>query len=222
MTKFPPTCLVRRLFLLQSMLMGLTLYSGGCARLPIRQGIHRMDSPLLVNGHPVGPEAVIQPGHTVTTGNTGQTVLVIGTDAFLLGATTTVLFHPTTVAATTPKTGPITTVTGFTLQAGRILSVFGTGPKTLKVPSAVIGIRGTGLFLQVETNQDYMCLCYGEADIRMNTNPSIPIHQTAKHHDVPSLLTKDGQIRKVSMDNHTDEELIMLEFLVGREPPFSY
>ena len=43
------------------------------------------------------------------------------------------------------------------------------------------------------------------------------------HHESPLLLTEsDGVVRAEPgpFRNHTDAELIMLEALVGREPPF--
>ena len=220
----------RRLFLLQSMLLGLTLCSGGCAPLPpIRQGIHRLDGELQVDGHPEGLEAVIKPNSTVSTGSSGHAVLVMGEDAFLLGEKTKVTFHPDpasskrpTVISSEKKAVPsqIRRTIGFTLHAGKILSVFGAGAKTLKVPTAVIGIRGTGLFLQVHSDHDYMCLCYGRADIRMNADPSVREELKTQHHESPRALTADAQIHVAPMLNHTDEELYMLEALVNRKPAF--
>ncbi|MBF0462274.1 MAG: hypothetical protein HQL87_12860 [Magnetococcales bacterium] len=211
----------RRLFILQGVIFCLTLGYMGCVPLPIRQGVHRMDGELLVDGQPVGPEAIIRPGDTVVTGSGGQTVLVMEENAFLLGEQTTVTFHADPdppVAQTAAR--HVSGLTGFSLQRGRILSVFGPGPKLLKVPSAVIGIRGTGIFLQVEPAQDYVCLCYGEAEIRMNADLAVSEVIHTRHHESPRFLSGDGTIRKAPMLHHTDEELFMLEALVNRRPPF--
>ena len=43
------------------------------------------------------------------------------------------------------------------------------------------------------------------------------------HHEQPLLLREDGGIMRAEpgpFRNHTDDELVMLESLVGREPPF--
>ena len=43
------------------------------------------------------------------------------------------------------------------------------------------------------------------------------------HHESPLQLTESGgamQSRPGGFKNHTDAELVMLEALVGREPPF--
>ncbi|MBF0340188.1 MAG: hypothetical protein HQL95_04400 [Magnetococcales bacterium] len=212
----------RRLFLLQGLLLGLTLCNGGCVSPKIRQGIHRMEGELQVDGQSVGTEAIVRPGNTVATGSGGQTVLVMEEDAFLLGAGTTVSFHPKSPSVATTQTVHVhpPDTAGFTLHAGKILSVFGSGSRTLKVPSAVIGIRGTGIFLQVEPTQDYVCLCYGRADIRMNADPLVGESLETQHHESPRYLAPEGLIRKAPMLNHTDEELFMLEALVNRQPPF--
>ncbi|MBF0439341.1 MAG: hypothetical protein HQL93_09495, partial [Magnetococcales bacterium] len=159
MSQFAPH---RRHFLLQSMLLGLTLRNGWSASGPIRQGIHQLDGPLLVDGQSADSKTPIRPGQSVATGPEGRLVLVFGQDAFLLGAKTSVDFH----AASTPAA-----ITGFTVNSGKILSVFGKGPKLLKLPTTTIGIRGTGIFLQVEPQRDYMCLCYGEVELRMKDTP---------------------------------------------------
>jgi hypothetical protein len=43
------------------------------------------------------------------------------------------------------------------------------------------------------------------------------------HHEQPLLLRDDGGVMRVETGpflNHSDAELVMLEALVGREPPF--
>ncbi|MEO5339330.1 MAG: hypothetical protein H7837_02260 [Magnetococcus sp. MYC-9] len=218
----------RRLFLLQSLLLGLALGGGGCVPMPVRQGVHRLEGELRVDGQVAGPETLVRPGNTVTTGAAAQTVLVIGEDAFLLGGKTTVAFHPAPSSPPAPAAAPVASsaavkaqgVMGFTLQTGRILSVFASGARTLKVPSAVIGVRGTGLFLQVEPERDYVCLCYGQAEIRMNDDPGMREFLQTRHHESPRFLAAGTPIREAPMLNHTDAELTMLEALVGRQPPF--
>lgn len=168
-------------------------------------------------------------------------MVVIGQDAFLLHKNTTVTFAPLEPTpeptqepevASKPKKAPQPTkptplnkITGFTLRSGMMLSVFGTGPKLIKLPTATIGIRGTGIFVQAAApppqQQDYMCLCYGIADIRIHSNPKIQATITAQHHDVAYFLSAEAQMKTAPMLNHTDDELIMLEALVNRTPPFS-
>ena len=44
-----------------------------------------------------------------------------------------------------------------------------------------------------------------------------------KHHDEPRYVYATGEtmIAQATMQNHADAELVMLDWLVGREPPFS-
>ena len=91
----------------------------------------------------------------------------------------------------------------------------------MKAANATIGIRGTGAYFEVDGKEVYFCLCYGEAVV---SGPNMPDKTVVtRHHEQPLLLVegsaamaaKPGPVR-----NHTDDELVMLEKLVGREPPF--
>ncbi|MBF0178894.1 MAG: hypothetical protein HQM03_02580 [Magnetococcales bacterium] len=193
-------------------MFGLTLCmgAGGCAKKPLRQEIHQLEGALTVDERPAGPETIIRPGQTVATSGQGRVTVVMGEDAFLIGPNTRVSFQP--ADARRPMSS-----TGFTLHSGRILSVFGPGPKNLKVPTATIGIRGTGIFLQAEPERDYLCLCYGRIDIRMHANPEEVIPLESRHHASRHLSGSSAPV-KAPMLNHTDEELYLLESLVNRRP----
>ena len=67
----------------------------------------------------------------------------------------------------------------------------------------------------------YFCLCYGEAVIDGPRMQSKAVKTT--HHESPLMLREDSGIMSAEpgpFQNHTDDELIMLEALVNREPPF--
>ena len=69
----------------------------------------------------------------------------------------------------------------------------------------------------------YFCLCYGEALVEGPGMASGRLVRTT-HHEEPLLLHDDGTSMRIEngpFRNHTDAELIMLEALVGREPPFT-
>jgi len=99
--------------------------------------------------------------------------------------------------------------------------VFSKKPVSIKAATATIGIRGTGAYLEVDDADVYFCLCYGEA-VLQGAGMADKVVKTT-HHEQPLLLTQSGgamQAQPGPFRNHTDAELVMLEALVGREPPF--
>ncbi|MBF0096918.1 MAG: hypothetical protein HQM04_00450 [Magnetococcales bacterium] len=203
----------RRRFLWQSVLAALALANQGRAS-DWQQGVRRLQGELLVDGVPTSAGARIQPGATLATGPASRTILVMGQDAYLLGADTQVTFHPAE-RPEQPLHSP-----GLTLQAGRLLSVFGRGQKNLHLPSLSIGIRGTGIYLQSEAGQDYLCLCYGQADLSRRDQTAEQEFLDSAYHT--ARLSQSGQpLRNGPLLNHSDEELFMLEALTGRTPSFT-
>ncbi|MBF0183321.1 MAG: hypothetical protein HQM06_02880 [Magnetococcales bacterium] len=208
-----PFSLRRRRFLWQSLLLSLTLSRKGNAS-EWQQGIRRLQGELLVDGQPAMPGTRIYPGQTVASGADSRTVLVMGQDAFLLGERSKVTFDAANPADERQHSP------GLTLHHGRLLSVFGSGKKNLKLPSASIGIRGTGIFLQSEAQEDYLCLCYGKADLHLLGSETYQEFLDSKHHTA-RWLAAGRPVRPGNLVNHNDEELFMLEALTGRVPSFS-
>ena len=108
-----------------------------------------------------------------------------------------------------------------------LLSVFPRGtPMQLKTKTATVGIRGTGVELEADPEQTYFCTCYGVADVTANDDPESKDTVVAQHHDRPLYIlsgqSKGRNIRKAGFVNHTDQELMLIETLVGRKPPFVF
>ncbi len=104
------------------------------------------------------------------------------------------------------------------------MGVFGKGgDRRIITPSAAIGIRGTGAYIESEQDRSYFCLCYGSAEIASTDGAARDAYST-RHHDSPRYIYGDGRANAIvpaSVANHTDEELIMLEALTGRLAPQS-
>ena len=101
--------------------------------------------------------------------------------------------------------------------------MFGKGEKTLHTPTATIGIRGTGCYIEAQEQSIYFCLCYGNAEIIPTADPANATLITAQHHDRPLSIRHDSSLpmmAEATMINHTDAELTLLENLTGRWPPF--
>ena len=178
-------------------------------------GMVRVQGNVRVNGKPARRGQVINPGDTVQTGARSQAVFVIGQDAFMLRASSRV---------ETSGKGEFADV--LRLATGKLLSVFSSGARRLETPTATVGIRGTGLYLEAEAKRTYVCTCYGTVVVAPRDMPKMSETITTKHHEQPryiyadSSMPEDKMMPKAPVINHTDAELILLESLVGREPPF--
>jgi hypothetical protein len=175
-----------------------------------KQGIVRLDGSATVDGKSAREGSVVALGQRVTTGPKSQAVLVIGKDAFLMRADT--------IIETTAHEGVLSNLL---ISTGKVLSVFSKKPLAIRAANATIGIRGTGAYVEVEPAEVYFCLCYGEAVVQGPGMADKLVETT--HHEHPLLLRESNQAlaaQDAGFRNHTDAELIMLEALVGREPPF--
>jgi hypothetical protein len=92
--------------------------------------------------------------------------------------------------------------------------------------NASIGIRGTGVYMESDPEQTYFCTCYGTADIASADDPTSRETVISRQHDRPLYILTGQQagqnIRRAPFINHTDQELMLIEALVGRTPPFVF
>lgn len=179
--------------------------------LPAIPGINQLKGAATVNGRPAIVGMPVTARDRVATGPGSMAVVVIKDDAFLVRENTALEFA---------ESGG--TLSRLLIQTGRVLSVFGKKPLVIKAANATIGIRGTGAYLEVDPDKVYFCLCYGEADL---DGPGMvsPKRLNTWHHESPLIITDRGGTMLASpgpVVNHTDDELILLESLVGRAPPF--
>lgn len=176
--------------------------------MPMPTGLIKAQGSVTVNGIEAMAGAAIKAGDTVVTGENAEAAYVVGQDAFLQRAATKVNFG----------------AGGLRILTGGLLSAFGKGAKNIETPATVIGIRGTACYIEVETQRTYFCLCYGTAEVTPKQAPGEALTVTARHHDMPMYIYMDEKMEKkvvpAKMQDHTDDELTMLEALVGRKPPF--
>jgi len=185
--------------------------------LPAISGINTLQGTVTVNNQAAKVGTPVKPGDKVNTGKGSLAVVVIGKDAYLLRDSTNVIFEESR-----DKPGVLENVL---IATGKVLSVFekrqGKGV-TIKAQSATIGIRGTGCYIEIHEARTYFCLCYGEAAVDGAGMAKTRVITTT-HHESPVWLDDRGGVMKVEnagFVNHNDEELIMLEKLTGRVPPF--
>ncbi len=192
--------------------IGRALAKGDLPGIP---GVNRLEGRATVNGKEATVGTPVVPGDRVSTGAGSQAVIVIRDDAFLVRENTTLEFA---------ESGGV--LSRILIEAGAVLSVFGKKPLQIKAATATIGIRGTGVYMEADPEQTYFCTCYGVADIASNADPQSQETVAAQHHDRPLYIVKGEpagrNIREAPFINHTDQELMMIESLVGRQPPFVF
>lgn len=228
-----PIITARRQFLRQAMGASILLTAGGggamlpalvhaLGKIPDQlipgKSIYDMRGSVFVDGKLANEDTYISASSLVETGSSSYVVFVIGFDAHILRENSRVQFS-----------GKDNLEESLRLATGKLLSVFGarTGgaSHTVQTTTATIGIRGTGLYVESEPDVSYACTCYGKVDIASTDDPQSKETVVSVHHDAPRYITRDGKaggrITSAPMKNHTDEELMLIEQLVGRTPSFA-
>ena len=189
------------------------LISQALAQGDAKQGMRRLRGEVLVNGQPANKSTVVRPGDTVTTGANSFATFVVGEDAFLLRSNSRLELSGSGALATVLR-----------LITGKLLSVYSKGrPREVVGVTATIGLRGTGAYMETGAERTYFCLCYGEAEIVPTAAPDQKETVRTIHHDQPRFIYPAGRervIEKAPVINHRDAELVLLESLVDRVPPF--
>ena len=188
-------------------------------KLPEGQSIYRISGDVRVSGNAANLRTRIAAGDTVETGRDGEVAFVVGDSAFMQRGNSSVALRAASQDSML--------LSGFRLITGALLSVFGSGrPLALSTPTATIGIRGTGVYLEADPEQTYFCTCYGVADVAAVNDSQSNDTIASRHHDRPVYILREGQtaafIRGAPLVNHTDQELMLIETLAGRTVPFVF
>ena len=189
-------------------------------KLPEGRSIYRVQGGVLVDGKAATLQTPVTPTSTIETQANGEIVYVQNQNSYIQRGNSRVVLE----RAEKPEGG---FAAGLRIVTGALLSVFPRGsPMTLKTKTATVGIRGTGVYLEADEEQTYFCTCYGVADVSANEDPQSKDTVAASHHDRPLYILakepKGRNIRKAPFINHTDQELMLIETLVGRQPPFVF
>jgi len=188
-------------------------------KLPADQSIFRLSGDVQVNDKAASLQTRIGPGDSVKTAKDAEVVYVVGESAFIQRGASFV-----TVQAEQQAT---MVVTALRILTGALLSVFPSRrPVRMSTQTATIGIRGTGVYIESQPKETYFCTCYGVAEVAAVNDKESTETVAASHHDKPLYILADekpGQnIRGAPFLNHSDQELMLIETLVGRTPPFIF
>jgi hypothetical protein len=190
------------------------------AKLPPGQSIYRIAGTASVNGTAATLQTQVRSGDTVETGNDSEIVFVVGGHSMILRDDTRLKIEGEGNEAASLL------IAGLRLLTGKLLSVSRNSRTRVTTATATIGIRGTGWYAESDPEQTYFCTCYGAADIAASNDPESKETVVAQHHDRPLyILGKSATaraIRNAPFINHTDQELMLIETLVGRTPPFVF
>lgn len=192
--------------------------SGGRPRkLPSDKSVFRSSGTATVNDKPVTQETLVRPGDTVRTGKDSEIVFVVSDCAMLLRAESQLMLEGQTSAR----------LSGFKLLVGKLLSVYPPGPVRIETATATARIRGTGVYVESDDELTYFCTCFGATDVEAKDDPDSRTSVVATHHDRPLYIVsgannRGSSIRPARFINHTDQELALIEALVGRALPPSF
>lgn len=186
-------------------------------QLPPGRSIYDLKGKVTVDGQVADKKTAIKGTSLVETGSNSFVIFAVGQDAYLLRENSRLQLSRDSAVQDAMR-----------LVTGKVLSVFGARAPgqvhTVNTTTATIGIRGTGLYAESESDHSYVCTCYGTVDLSAQADSSVSEQITSKHHDAPRyiLSNPDGGklITPAPLKNHTDEELLLIEALVGRTPPF--
>lgn len=221
----------RRKFLLRALALGWLAGGSGWSvpalaqafgqrpkKLPEGKSIFELRGEVLVNGQRATLATILKPTDSVRTGPAARLIGVIGQDVVMLRENSELRMGRDAGQAARSF---------FRLVTGAMLSVFGTRNERFEIrtPTATIGIRGTGVYTEADTEKSYVCTCYGLTELSANADPGATEQIKATHHDAARyILATPDQGRRIvpaPFINHDDLELMTLEALVGREVPFA-
>lgn len=186
----------------------LLLVRDALAQGRLEKGVYRIRGDVHVNGANAQQGGELRPGDTVRTQPGAEIVFVAQRDAFIVRGDAEISL----------------VANGLRVLTGAVLSVFAPGErKEIRTSTAVIGIRGTAVYIEAEPSRTYACTCYGQAVLAPIGDPSASETVNTTHHEQPRYIMASGapqMVMPAPVLNHTDVELILLESLVGRQPPF--
>ncbi len=182
------------------------------------ESIYKLKGEVSVDSQRADKSTVVTASSTIRTGSNSLVVFRVGSDAHILRENSEMQLS-----------GENYVEEGLRLVTGKLLSVFGARTQgqthTMKTTTATIGIRGTGVYAESESDHSYVCTCYGVVDIYSDEDKRSKERVVSQHHDAPRYIMSDGKegglIQAAPMKNHTDEELMLVETIVGRTAPFS-
>ena len=189
-------------------------------KLPDTQSIYGLSGQVTVNDEAATLQTRIKPGDTVQTARNSEIVFVVNSHSMILRSESKLIIEQPDNSIASAVIG------GLRMLTGKLLSVSRNSNMRVTSSTATIGIRGTGFYIEADPERTYFCTCYGVTDIEASADPQSRETVAATRHDRPLYIVADGSagnnIRNAPFINHTDQELSLIETLVGRKTPFVF
>jgi hypothetical protein len=205
----------------------LFLIGAAGALLPLRAGaqqfgmVHELSGSVTLNDFPLTRASALLPGQTLRTGEDGRVWFTLGSDAFFLRPGSTLRLQAVSTAR------PRELVIDFLrLVTGALGATFARGMRrSLVTPTATIGIRGTGVYVEASRELTYACTCFGATEIISTPTGSMmeSVSVASENHQARTISrdpVMNMRITRAGLERHTNEEMIRLEQLAGRPDPF--
>jgi hypothetical protein len=160
---------------------------------------------VLVNGKELSSQTVIKQGDTIETKSNSSVRFNVAKDAFFAKGNSKF------------KLDSVGSRRVLNVINGGVMAVFGGGNHGISTPNMTAGIRGTGTYTLVKKNKTYFCTCYGETDVDAHGK----IQRLKSHHHKMLWITPTMVKSTQDMQGHNDDELRVLESMVGRKVPFN-
>ncbi len=220
----------RRRFLLRTLSLGVLAGGTGWNRpvlaellgkhaekMPEGKSVFDLRGDVRINGKPADEQTVIRATDKITVGKNSHLIAAVGDSAFIVREDSDV-----------ELSGVALVIRAFK-ATGALLGVIAPRSPQERVKvytvTATIGIRGTGFYVESDPEKTYFCTCYGTTEISARADPTASEQITAQHHEAARyILATPDQGRRIvpaPFINHSDQELMTIEALVGREVPFT-
>ncbi len=173
--------------------------------------IYDFKGPVLINGKLANKNSPITFGDEIITGSRGRIGLRLAGNVYRVGNRSHLKL---------PETSKNFTLNFF---FGSILAVFRSDtPKTIQTLTSVLGVRGTGLYLDIDSEQTFLCTCYGDVDFKDKENEGNVRHIHSEYHNIVALNHQTRAFSKQAMKGHATPDLFELEALAERTPPSTF
>lgn len=167
----------------------------------------RFDGQILINDKPASKHSQIRAGDMLKNESDASGTIAIGSDLLAL--------KPNSIIVVDGAAKPHFRLTGLEILSGAVLAIFGKSGHQLTTPHVRIGIRGTGVYIEVSSAESYICNCYGSVELTtLGKHSDTEILQDSVHAARRIVVrdhSEDWTIKPAPMRGHTDSELNYLQ-----------